>query len=232
MKVKRRAQLLSDTASIQTEVGHSVLLHAVNLIFVYKLPQIGRYALRRKTRQLGDLRNEVGGGVEHVPLHTVQQRLHIERILVFRALNTGQRGALGEEGALFHLRGNKAFLAACLLGGFGKRRVILLLCSGDACVGVRRHRCGALNSGLLLLFLSRLKETQRFQRCRCFGFQRVCLRKGLLMQEIRSRFSISTVGAFTYAGNAASIRVLEKCGFIQQEAFTEDGRESLYYETK
>ena len=54
----------------------------------------------------------------------------------------------------------------------------------------------------------------------------------MFLQEIRSRFSISTVGAFTYAGNAASIRVLEKCGFIQQEAFTEDGRESLYYETK
>ena len=54
----------------------------------------------------------------------------------------------------------------------------------------------------------------------------------MFLQEIRSRFSISTVGAFTYADNAASIRVLEKCGFIQQEAFTEDDRESLYYETK
>ena len=29
-----------------------------------------------------------------------------------------------------------------------------------------------------------------------------------------------------------AVRVLEKCGFMQQEAFTEDGRASLYYETK
>ena len=54
----------------------------------------------------------------------------------------------------------------------------------------------------------------------------------MFLKELHSRFSISTVGAFTYADNAASIRVLEKCGFIQQEAFTEDDRESLYYETK
>ena len=53
-----------------------------------------------------------------------------------------------------------------------------------------------------------------------------------LLQELHSRFSISTIGAFTYADNAASVRVLEKCGFMQQEAFTEDGRASLYYETK
>ena len=54
----------------------------------------------------------------------------------------------------------------------------------------------------------------------------------LFLQELHSRFSISTIGAFTYADNAASVRVLEKCGFMQQEAFTEDGRASLYYETK
>lgn len=52
----------------------------------------------------------------------------------------------------------------------------------------------------------------------------------LFLKELRSRFSIHIIGAFTYADNAASIRVLEKCGFTQMEAFTENGRDSLYYE--
>ena len=52
----------------------------------------------------------------------------------------------------------------------------------------------------------------------------------MFLKELHSRFSISTVGAFTYADNAASIRVLEKNGFSLQEQFTEDGRLSCYLE--
>lgn len=52
---------------------------------------------------------------------------------------------------------------------------------------------------------------------------------GLFLKEIRERFGLERVGAFTFAGNAASIRVLEKNGFRLQEFFTEDGVESRYY---
>ncbi len=54
----------------------------------------------------------------------------------------------------------------------------------------------------------------------------------LFLEEIRARFEIKTVGAFTYADNIASIRVLEKNGFVIQEQFVEDGRESVYLERR
>lgn len=44
------------------------------------------------------------------------------------------------------------------------------------------------------------------------------------------RLSIRSMGAFTYADNIGSLRVLEKNGFLCRERFTEDGRESVYYE--
>ena len=47
---------------------------------------------------------------------------------------------------------------------------------------------------------------------------------------VQERYALRTVGAFTFAHNAASIRVLEKCGFIRMESFTEDGQLSHYYE--
>lgn len=50
------------------------------------------------------------------------------------------------------------------------------------------------------------------------------------LQETCAKYSLRTVGAFTYADNAASIRVLEKNGFRMMEEFTEDGRLSLYYQ--
>lgn len=50
----------------------------------------------------------------------------------------------------------------------------------------------------------------------------------LFLAEIRERYSLRTVGAFSYAENAASIRVLEKNGFTLREEFTEDGRASKY----
>lgn len=52
----------------------------------------------------------------------------------------------------------------------------------------------------------------------------------LFLEEIRERFSLKSVGAFTYADHGASIRVLEKNGFRLAEEFAEDGRLSGYFE--
>lgn len=52
----------------------------------------------------------------------------------------------------------------------------------------------------------------------------------LFLKEIARRFSLRSVGAFTYASNEASIRVLEKNGFRLIERFTEDGVLSCYYQ--
>ena len=51
----------------------------------------------------------------------------------------------------------------------------------------------------------------------------------LFLEEIRDRYGIRTVGAFTYSDNAASVRVLEKNGFVLEEEFAEDGRASKYF---
>lgn len=53
---------------------------------------------------------------------------------------------------------------------------------------------------------------------------------GQFLSEIRERFGFTRIGAFTYAANAASIRVLEKNGFRLRESFAEDGVESRYYD--
>lgn len=50
------------------------------------------------------------------------------------------------------------------------------------------------------------------------------------LEEIVSRFSLKSLGAFAYCGNAPSLRVLEKNGFVKMEEFTEDGRLSAYYQ--
>ena len=52
----------------------------------------------------------------------------------------------------------------------------------------------------------------------------------LFMAEAGERFGLRSMGAFAYAENAASLRVLEKNGFRQVEAFEEDGRLSAYWE--
>ena len=52
---------------------------------------------------------------------------------------------------------------------------------------------------------------------------------GLFLEEIRTRFGLERVGAFAFAANTGSIRVLEKNGFRLQESFVEDGVESGYY---
>ena len=50
------------------------------------------------------------------------------------------------------------------------------------------------------------------------------------LDEIIPRFSLESVGAFTYCDNAPSIRVLEKNGFNKVEEFTENGRLSAYFQ--
>lgn len=52
----------------------------------------------------------------------------------------------------------------------------------------------------------------------------------LFLMEVRERFQLESIGAFTYAANAASMRVLEKNGFALLEQFEEDGVESCYYQ--
>ena len=52
---------------------------------------------------------------------------------------------------------------------------------------------------------------------------------GLFLAELQERFGFERIGAFTYASNAGSVRVLEKNGFQLEEVFAEDGRESRYY---
>ncbi len=52
----------------------------------------------------------------------------------------------------------------------------------------------------------------------------------LFMAEAKSRFGLRSMGAFTFADNISSIRVLEKNGFVASERFIEDGLESVYLE--
>lgn len=52
----------------------------------------------------------------------------------------------------------------------------------------------------------------------------------LFLKEIREKFPIESVGAFTFSENTASIRVLEKNGFDIMEEFVEDGVQSQYFE--
>lgn len=52
----------------------------------------------------------------------------------------------------------------------------------------------------------------------------------LFLAEIRRKYHLKTAGAFTFAENAPSIRVLEKNGFRLVEEFAEDGVSSRYYQ--
>ena len=44
------------------------------------------------------------------------------------------------------------------------------------------------------------------------------------------RFGLKTVGGIAYCANHASLRVLEKNGFVKKEEFAEDGVLSAYYQ--
>lgn len=52
----------------------------------------------------------------------------------------------------------------------------------------------------------------------------------MFLIEIKERFGLRSVGAFTYSANAPSIRVLLKNSFTDTETFVEDGIESRYFQ--
>lgn len=52
----------------------------------------------------------------------------------------------------------------------------------------------------------------------------------LFLAEVKARYGLRRVGAFAYADNAASLRVLEKNGFRCVEEFEEEGCRSAYWE--
>lgn len=52
----------------------------------------------------------------------------------------------------------------------------------------------------------------------------------LFLKFMGEQYAVKTVGAFTYCDNIASQKVLTANGFQMLEAFTEDGRQSAYYE--
>lgn len=54
----------------------------------------------------------------------------------------------------------------------------------------------------------------------------------LFIAEIVPKFNLKTLGAFTFASNIASIRVLEKNGFTKREEFEEDGILSCYLQVE
>ena len=54
----------------------------------------------------------------------------------------------------------------------------------------------------------------------------------LFIAEIVPKFKLKSLGAFTFASNIASIRVLEKNGFTKREEFEEDGVLSYYLQVE
>jgi len=50
--------------------------------------------------------------------------------------------------------------------------------------------------------------------------------------ELLSRYEIKRLGAFTYSANRRSVGLLRKLGFEEAEVFTEEGRESIYFEKR
>ena len=66
-------------------------------------------------------------------------------------------------------------------------------------------------------------------------FEKSCWNRGIasdalcrFLAEITVRFQLKNIGAFAYAENKASIAVLRKNGFQEQERFVENGIESVY----
>lgn len=68
-------------------------------------------------------------------------------------------------------------------------------------------------------------------------FEKHCWGKGiatraleLFLEELRGKYGLKHIGAFTYSGNRASTRVLLKNGFALREEFTENGVRSAYWQ--
>ena len=64
----------------------------------------------------------------------------------------------------------------------------------------------------------------------CWGRGTASAAVGAFLKLVKKKFSLESAGAFTYADNAGSRRVLEKNDFVCRELFVQDGRESAYYE--
>ena len=52
----------------------------------------------------------------------------------------------------------------------------------------------------------------------------------MFLKEVRAKYTLNSIGAFTFSDNLASIRVLEKSGFTELEEFSEEGRDSKYFQ--
>ena len=52
----------------------------------------------------------------------------------------------------------------------------------------------------------------------------------MFLDDVREKYALRTIGAFTFSDNVASIRVLEKNGFAELEEFSEDGRKSKFFQ--
>lgn len=52
----------------------------------------------------------------------------------------------------------------------------------------------------------------------------------LFLPMVTERFRLQSIGAFVYSNNLPSLHLLQKNGFVVQERFVEDGRESVYLE--
>ncbi|MCM1182966.1 MAG: GNAT family N-acetyltransferase [Roseburia sp.] len=52
----------------------------------------------------------------------------------------------------------------------------------------------------------------------------------MFLKEIWTKYALNTIGAFTFSDNLASIRVLQKNDFSEIEEFSEDGRNSKYFQ--
>ena len=68
-------------------------------------------------------------------------------------------------------------------------------------------------------------------------FEKTLWGKGVATEALKQflavavpRFGLKSAGAFAYCSNAASLRVLEKCGFEKKEEFMEGGVLSAYYQ--
>ena len=53
----------------------------------------------------------------------------------------------------------------------------------------------------------------------------------IFLDEMKEKYSLRSMGAFTFSNNQASINVLMKNGFQEKETFTENGVESKYFQT-
>lgn len=52
----------------------------------------------------------------------------------------------------------------------------------------------------------------------------------LFLEEVKRKYALQTIGAFTFSDHIASIKVLKKNGFSWLEEFTENGRKSSYFQ--